>query len=223
MRNLLLLTAFLFGSLQADEVAVRSPEGELIVLDVRSHDQFLAVLEGLHSQFGHKSEVLLDFMVASTPHASALGVPVERNYYKGITQDQIDKITFITNTLGFGSLIDLARNRGKLKDFGKDLEPVHPFWFVSTIFTDEKMKAAVHAMQSRGWIWDEFYAGIRDSLDEESAKNNITPEMIREFSARVGVDPQLITPALERKQWKQFVNLLIENIPRKGDTKRYDM
>jgi hypothetical protein len=84
------------------------------------------------------------------------------------------------------------------------------------------MKASLHAMVSRGWIYSEFYSGLKESLDEESGRSNMAVEYISDFSQRVGVDFNVIYPLISERRWSDFVDTLIRLVPRRGDTGRYN-
>jgi hypothetical protein len=71
-------------------------------------------------------------------------------------------------------------------------------------------------------VWSEFLTGITDSLKEEAAANNLSPYLL-DFATKVKVDPSILYPALQFQKWNEFVDLLIEHVPREGDTNRYDM
>ncbi len=120
------------------------------------------------------------------------------------------------------SLVKIAKDRSSIKKAGDRLESLHPFHFLSTIFTDEEMKSSIHAMKSRGWIWSDFFEGINTSMSEEERNNNILP-FVDDFAAHVGIDPSLILPSLQSGNYKAFVNILLDKIPRSKNSGRYYM
>lgn len=146
-----------------------------------------------------------------------------RNYYAPITQQEKDDLAYIINTLAKSSLLSIASSKSSLKKAGDRIDHLHPLKFLMGIFTDEELKANISAIKNRGWVWDKFYDGIEGSLFEESKKNNIKAEFVMDFSRTIGINAQLILPSIKQKKWKEFVNILIDTIPRKGNPERYDM
>lgn len=212
------LSFFLLMALSADEIVLRTVEGEFEVLEFNQDDRFSDVILLAQSQYG-LSEFLLDFQTKSSSVKDKKGVI--RDYYAPLKAKEKEDISFIINTLGMSSLASIAKNKSALKRAGDRIDAVHPLVFLRTIFTDEEMKVSINAMQGRLWVWDEFFSGVNTTLEEEY--NNITPQIIQDFSSKVGVDPNLILPLFEEHNWKQLVKTLIDKVPRNTQTDRYDM
>ena len=85
------------------------------------------------------------------------------------------------------------------------------------------MRASLHAMRDRRWIWDGFYDGIKGSLSEEFAKDNLKPAYVIDFAENMGIDSQKILPLIEEKEWNALIKTLLKLLPRSGDYDRYDM
>jgi hypothetical protein len=217
---LILSTLPLFGF----ELVSRSPDGELYVDEVESYEGFNDVMEKLRNRYQAKGELLVDFMAASTPNmVNNTKAAIVRNYNVELTQSEKNDLSFIINTMGMSSLATIAANRGNLKKAGERINHLHPFRFLEGIFTDEQMKVSMHALQNRGWVYGEFFKGLKPSFEEEYAKGNIKKEYIDDFAKRVGIDPKLIYDSIDKQQWMQLVKILIDNVPRNTDTDRYDM
>lgn len=150
-----------------------------------------------------------------------------RNYEAEVTPKEKKKIRKIVTTLGFDSLVSIAKpsTQSDLKSTGKDIDHIHPLRFLQVVFTDEEMKAGIAAIRNRaiGWIWDEFLGGLVTSLKEESGKKNLKPEFIRDFARNIPVHEDLIQTPLNEGRFKDFVNLLIDHVPRQNDPNRYAM
>jgi len=146
-----------------------------------------------------------------------------RKYVAHVSSKEKKDISFIVNTLGMGSLIEIAKQRSAIKDAGKRVDRVHPLNFLGTIFSDEQMKASMHAMQNRLWVWSEFLSGVKESSEVEANRNNIKPEYIDDFAARLGISSASVYPSIANRQWEQLVNILIDIVPRNTETDRYDM
>lgn len=215
----LLLATF---SLTGQEVIIRSPSGEPIVIEVNKHDNFLDTIELLKSHFGTENEYILDFNpFSSVAKKSGSTTTPFRDYLAPITSSQRSDIKYILTSLGLGSLIKIAKETSSLRKAGKRVEYVHPLRFLTVVFTDEEMKASMHGLYGRTWVWDEFFGGLRDSFDCETDRNNMKPEFISDFAATVGINPDLIYPSINSRQWNQMIGILVDNIPRKTDARRY--
>lgn len=150
--------------------------------------------------------------------------PSFRDYFVPLKPSEAELIRGIVVPMAYDSLPSLASKRSEIKKKGKKVNHLHPFRFLEAIFTDEEMKAAVHAIRDRiRWIWDGFLDGVKGSLTEEEAKGNVKPEHIQDFAQRVQIDVNLIIPPIQEHRWEDFVNILVDTIPRNTETRRYNM
>lgn len=211
--------------LGGEEIVVRTPSGEPFVLDIQPNDNFLGTIEVLKSHLGASNEYILDFStsVDNNRKSSSSTDAIFRQYYAPVTSSEKADIRFIFTTLGHGSLLKIAKESSTLKKTGKRIDHLHPFRFLMCIFTDEEIKAGIHAARTRGWIWGECFAGIRDTLESEANCDNLKQEFINDFAGKVGVNADLISPLLANRQWSQFVDVLLEKIPRSANAGRYEM
>lgn len=215
-----LIMLLLAAQLYSEEVVIRNIEGELLVVSVQPEDTFNGIIDNIQTQMGSEKEYIVDFQMGDSKSKSKGSF---RDYYKPLTSKEKEDMSYIVNTLGMSSLVKIAKEKSSLKKAGERITNVHPFIFLKTIFTDEEMKVSVHAIQGRSWVRDDFFNGFKESFDEEAEKNNISNDMVIDFSSKVGIDPNLIMPFVQEKQWKQLINTLIDKIPRKTETDRYDM
>jgi hypothetical protein len=213
----------------ANSVAMRLMTGDFVVVDVEPTDRFCDVIESLQDLnyddgAALNQEFLIDFMIAANDHeVVAKSQRSKRIYENGLSKQDIKDISFIVTTLGNDSLGAIALAKSSLKRAGDRIDPVHPLKFLSCVFTDEKLKAAVHNLKDRTlWIWSDFFNGLKGSLDEEAARNNIN-SYIDDFAAAVDLDPSVIAPAIQAKKWKEFLDILILEIPRSSNYQRYNM
>lgn len=147
-----------------------------------------------------------------------------RSYYAPLTPAETRDIVFIVTTLSnSSSFINLLKHKGELERAGQRVNHVHPLKFLMAIFSDEKSKAGVRNIRSRSFVWNEFFKGLKDSFNEESSKGNLKDDQIQDFAAHFNLSPALLTPPLKAGQWDQFVDILINSIPRGGGHSRYDM
>lgn len=210
---------FLFQAF-ANDVVVRNMDGELLVVSVQPEDSFTGIIDHIQTQMGSETEYIVDFQMGDSKPKPKGNF---RDYYRPTTSKEKDDMKYIVNTLGMASLVKIAKEKSSLKKAGERIESVHPLNFLKVIFTDEEMKVSIHAIQGRSWIRDDFVNGFKTSFDEEADRNNVTNDMVIDFSSKVGIDANLIWPLIQERQWKQLINTLIDKIPRKTETDRYDM
>jgi hypothetical protein len=161
--------------------------------------------------------------IVSIMSAGSEKAKVYRDYSKRVTEAEKKLVSFIILTMGNGSLRSIWSERSALERAGDQIDHLHPLRFLMTIFSDEKMKAAMGNIHGRSFVWGRFKKGLFVSLDEESDKDNISLESIRDFAKTIGVDHNLLLRPLKQKKWDEFIHLLIKHVPRAGDPQRYDM
>lgn len=210
--------------LSGQEVIILSPDGQPIVIEVDQNDRFLDTVDMLRNYFATDSEYLVDFKTPSASVGKAIGAKIApRNYNAKPTSKEMEDIRYIMTTLGMGSLIKIAKESSSLKKAGKRVEHIHPLKFLQIVFSNEEYKACMHALVGRTWVWSEFWDGMRDSFETESNRDNMKPEIIYDFSSKVGINPDSITPSINKKQWNQLIDILIAKIPRNINAGRYEM
>lgn len=156
----------------------------------------------------------------SAKHGDSIGGP--RNYAQEVTAAEREDIRFLMRTLANKSLISIACMQHELEMAGDRINHVHPLRFLMTIFTDEEMKAAIRNVRGRGWVWDHFIGGLRESLNAEACVGNMNDAILADFSQRVSLPLPRFAPYVQRRDWNGFVDTLIREIPRKGDHDRYN-
>jgi hypothetical protein len=219
--------------------------GESMEFEVEKTDQFFDVLDRIQSYF--HEDILLkrehqEFETSdlpdertplSDPHlnfvVSYAGITARskkanwRNYHVPVEKEEKKDISYIVTTLANDSLIGIGTSRSSLKKAGERIKHLHPYRFLESIFGSEKLKSGMHAIRHRGgWIWSEFLDGIIGSLSEEAGRKNLL-QFTTDFAKKVKIDFDLILPLLEKEKWSDFVNILIDKIPREIDPNRYDM
>lgn len=149
----------------------------------------------------------------------------ERIYERGYTKQEKETLSWIIKKIAWDDIVSIGKNTFKIIAEGKKLDSLHPLRFCEIIFTDELLKCGAHAIRQdrTKLIQDRFYYGIIDSLEEESAVNNLKIEYIKDFAKNVKIKESLILPLLQQKKWKGFVDCLIDNIPRKNNPERYNI
>lgn len=153
----------------------------------------------------------------------ALYKDVARDYNIPLSEANKKSIEYIIETLGNSSLISIAKQKSGLQRAGSQITAVHPLRFLAFVFTEEKLKAAMHNMNGRAWVWKEFVDGLKGSMDEEAQRGNMTVEQIQDFAATVQLDPSLLYNLVVNRRWKDFIQTLITEIPRHENAHRYDI
>ncbi len=153
-------------------------------------------------------------------HGQNLGF--SRDYFAQLHPSEHNDIRFIITFLANKSLISIAGHRGALEEAGDRIDHIHPLRFLLTVFSDEELKVGIRNIRGKGWVWGDFVSGIKESLSTEMYNQNMTDAHVLDFASRLGIKAHLITPAVKAGQWDDFIDILITEIPRKGDFRRYD-
>ncbi len=148
-----------------------------------------------------------------------------RDYYrkKDEKKEKEEKkdLSDIVKALAYDSWSSLLSQKSSLKGKGRNIEHVHPFRFLETVFRNEELKAGIHAIRDRGkWVWSDFIGGLTGSLNEEANNQNLLP-FTSDFAKNIHFSEQRILPLLKERKWVEFVNLLIDEIPREINPDRY--
>ncbi|KAF3362434.1 hypothetical protein PHSC3_001034 [Chlamydiales bacterium STE3] len=211
-----------------------------IALEISPSDSFLSTLEKIRLQqrdvysnheqgwsycSSNEPEMLtlcfLDKVVVAKPGKQPKDLP--RNYFAPLTQKEKEDISYIITTLANNNVVKIASHRSALKRAGDRVDHVHPFRFLQCIFTNEELKVGIRNIQGKNWIWSEFLEGITSSLKEETRKNNLRPEFLADFATILGIDVNIIYQSYLTNQWEEMVNILINSVPRKDPSDRYNI
>lgn len=211
---LLLLSSF---HLSGEQLMVYPSEGEPFIIEINPDDSVNELL----SQIGHHTAHTSFINIPPNLAKSATNSP--RDYLQPVSTDEKQDIGFIVNTLGMSSVTKIAKNKSSLKNAGNRVNHVHPLRFLMTIFLDDRMKASMQALQKRSLMWDEFISGLKKSLIEESARDNMKVEFVQDFAITLKLSFEQVYPYIQQERWEQLVKALIQLIPRNEDANRYDM
>lgn len=226
LRLLTVLSCVSFLTLSAHEVHVLSPQGNSLTIDIDRESSFQSVMEQIAFEIESiegttSSELIFDYSFSHD--VSRKKKSTSRNYAHIPTPTEKEDIAYIVKTLASGGWTDLLKQKSSLKKAGDRVDHVHPLRFLAYVFSDEQLKAGLHAIHDRSKVWKEFFGGLSESLEEESKKGNMKQEYLNEFAAQVGVNINSIMPAVNKQDWNQFISLLLQHLPRSGNPGRYDM
>lgn len=157
-----------------------------------------------------------------------------RNYSASLKDEgEVKDIHFIITTMGKATnRVQLLPKAGQLKAAGDRIINVHPLQYLKVVFTSEEMKVGISNMRKFDFVWKKFLdgdgsrKGIRQTLEEEYAKDNVTEDQLKDLASAIHIDPKLVGQvqnAFRNQQWEQFIDLLIKYVPRQGNTRKYDM
>lgn len=239
MNSLNFINFFLLGVLSsspmilpAHHVVIENNQGETFILPVDPEDRFQDVIDSIQAfkacDLVDDQEEYQSFTLSiAAKNLSPLQLckkvrPVARSFAAGISAQESADIVFILKTMANSSLPKIKSAESALKKAGERIDHIHPYFFLSCIFTNEELKVCIRNLQGRAWVWKEFLRGIVDSLEEEHARGNVLP-FVHDFAARVKVDANVIIPILQAGRWERFVNTLIDIVPREGGADRYNM
>lgn len=224
--------------LLAEHIVIESERGTTYILDVNQEDSFLEVVKAINA-FNEKDLMESEYLAEELEEALSFKVfgiaknilpeqlikkvrSIPRSYEAGITAAESADIIYILKTLANSSLPKIKSAEASLKKAGERIDHLHPFYFLSCIFTNEELKVCVRNLQGRAWVWKNFLTGTLDSLSEESARNNLLP-YVHDFASKVKVDVNIILPIIQAERWERLVNTLIDEVPREGEPNRYNI
>lgn len=225
----LLLASFTIPAVHAEEILVRTPAGHTLTVEVTPEASFADVMRDLKQQMLEvdstvipEGTLVMDFMGGYTL-STARRISQPRDYYRMMTPNEVEDLSYIVKTLATSSWARLLKDKSSIKKAGDRVDHIHPLRSLLTIFSSTELRGAIFTVRDRSKIWKEFYSGLSDRLNQEAAIGNVTMEQIQDFSARLGISPDLIAPALQGQRWDDFASILFDNLPRGGNTGRYDI
>ncbi len=230
--TLISIFTFLTSSAIGNEIVVNTFDGDMFVLQVDPseslagiEEKVVALADGKRKPFvieyaGETSPKRWSFKAARN-QGGYLGYP--RNYHLELTGEEKADIRFIVTFLANKSLISIGLAKADLEAAGDRIEHIHPLRFLMTVFTDEELKVGIRNIRGKGWIWNHFVGGFKESLTTETGINNMKKEFIYDFAKQVKIAPEIIIAPVSNQNWDNFIDLLITHIPRgRGDYDRFD-
>lgn len=222
----------------SENIVCRGASGELFLIDVEADSSFAEAMYKvtseleLHTSLNRfkpeevlaQNEYVLDFMERSESDEKkeVYAKSPLRDFNTPLQNNEKKIISHIVEILGNASLVTIAKEKSSISKAGKEVEHVHPLNFLDYIFSTEKLKAAIHNLNGRSWVWGKFFNGIKTSLEEEDERNNLLP-YIKKFCASLKIDYKALYSCAEQHRWKEFMNVLFKEIPRSDNSGRYDM
>lgn len=222
----LIMLLLLTGMAHANEVLVNTKDGQTFVFEVDPDESLNAIQERLSTLSDEAIIVAIPskkqrwWDIEAGKQGGYLGFP--RDFHAPVTPKEKSDIRFIVTSLADKSLVTIAFIKDDLEAAGDRIDHIHPLRFLSTIFTDEELKVGIRNIRGRGWIWNQFTSGLKESLETEMNIGNMGQEYLIHFANDVGLDVSRIYPTIAVQNWDGFIDTLIKEIPRLGDHDRYD-
>lgn len=241
---LLLCLSFSPWDLKGEEnetLVVECTDGDTVSISLTEESKFLAVIEQIisssklddedipdemiHPGYFAKSSLYWNFTLsyAGGNIVAKKGEKKWRDYWAVVSKDEKADITYIIRTLAYESLISIGGKRSSLKKAGDRIDHIHPLRFLMTVFQEEELKAGIAAIRGQtSWVKDGFFDGLIGSLKEEGGKDNLI-SFSDHFSKTLNIPSKSVNTYLQKGNHKEFIDYLIDTIPRQNDPNRYNM
>jgi len=237
LKNTLLVACTILSTgVYAQEVILEDSTGDSYVIEIQPEGSFYGVMESIKNYVAVVEDAKTQLRTGTASNLNAFNMYVNndqitiravatnkgapRNYDLALTEQNKTDIAFIVNSLANSSLIKLGIIKSKLEDAGDRLDPVHTLQFIACIFSNEELKASMQNLEKSSYVWKKFIKGLSDSLTEDDALNNVLVHA-QDFANKVGIDVNLVLSSIKAGQWESLVKVLIQNVPRQGNTTRY--
>lgn len=218
----------------AVEVVVMPAEGDELVFDMESYEtigDLTLHLDSMNSDEGNWILVATRGCRSGSncaPRASSSnGYSRDtnagaRDYSYSPSEEDKKNIFYLIKTLADKNEAYLLFNKGSIESAGKKTEHIHPLKLLQIIFTDEELKVGIRNMSKRKWVWDSFRQGTADSLADEARIGNMPYAYLGVFCATVNLDEKVVKDQYVNGHWREFIDTLVNKVPRKADSRRYD-
>lgn len=213
-------------NLAAVDITVQLPDNEQITFAVDPSEPIGNIIDEVNSYLRETGkdgmQYYFDLWNVDEGEELLCKAKTARDYYAVLSDSIIKDIKYLVMTLGNVPLLKLKQYKDSLKTAGDHLEDVHPLNFWMVVFTDQEAVSAMHNIKRRKKVWKSFIKGMGESLQEAYDRQNIKPDHVADFSQKVGIDPSMIQPSINKQDWEGFVKALLENVYRGSDLDRYD-
>jgi hypothetical protein len=115
----------------------------------------------------------------------------------------------IITTLGTEGKLTLLFMQGHLWELGAKIEQVHPLKFLASIFAYPDLKLYMVEIFDDYFKRTGFMDGLSPNLDIEAKKGRLD-QYINGFALEINVDPAIIRPYFESREWEELVYALIK-------------
>jgi hypothetical protein len=132
------------------------------------------------------------------------------DFYQQFSLEEWEKKTIskIITTMAENNIFRLGLKKKELEKKGREINHVHPMWFIAFIVSDSNLKRCMHQIRKSGFKWDGFIDGFSRRMNEESARNNLVPH-IQGFASLLNRTPEEVRFYIDNHDWEGLVRNLI--------------
>lgn len=163
-------------------------------------------------------EVPVEVVVAAQPilnRPPALQPPPQRSTYATLRcsiedQRKIREIasSIVQHARGEMSFFEFVGKTGMFRQYEKEIDPVHPFKFLTTIFSDPNLKAGMKNAFGFFYLREGFMMGVKKGMNREGPRGNLIP-YAHEFAQEMNVKEDILVRLIQQKEWEKIVRLLM--------------
>lgn len=175
------------------------------------------------SSFASLSSLELKNHVITSEELLRAQAPPLRDYEKGPSKYQTETVRWIIRTIATRHQVWLGLHTKEINKKKESILDLHPLNFLLIIFSDEELKCCAHIIRDKTFVSGPFYEGNITSLQQEADRNNMKISYVKDFAKKVKINPSLIIPLIQKEKWEDFINCLIDNIPRENNPNRYNI
>ena len=171
-----------------------------------------------------KLTLMLIFLTAMLS-ANAPTHPDARNYWREVEAWEWRVMHTIVTTTSETNLLGLWGMADHLEHEGRRVDHVHPLRFLLTLFTSEELKTATRNIKNGQpvIVWNRFSSRFGESLDRARALDNLADDVIVHFARTLGLDVDKVRAVVAAERWNSLMNMLVSDVPRKGNFRRYNL
>lgn len=134
--------------------------------------------------------------------------PLDFFYQLPLHDNERELIHKIISTMAKDNVIKLGLKRKSMERKGKKIRQVHPLRFLGQVFSDRYLHQCMREIRTSHFKWNGFIDGMRDRIEEESARGNLLP-YVPGFSQLLQVDEKKVAHYIERHDWEGLVKHLL--------------
>lgn len=126
------------------------------------------------------------------------------------TEADKEIVRLIIETMGTNGKLSLLFKRGDLERLGAQINHLHPFKFLSSIFTSPTATYYMNDVFSDYFKRKGFMDGLGPSMTNRAELGKLDV-YVNEFSKEVGVSPEAVRGFIKSRDWEGLVQHLMRN------------
>ena len=152
--------------------------------------------------------MLLALLSLWQPPLGASDMPQEpRDYYTPLSARDEHNIQFLINTMAEKSPISLwLFHRKSLEAAGRETIHLHPLALLSFISADSNLHRQCRRIN--GVPWKLFQKYMTRSLKAANKRENLPPEVVKDFAERVGMPAEALSQDIANENWSKILNAI---------------